>query len=109
MVNPPQEMVRLTHQLSEAIRSPHSRNKSSEQILSACRYGEFIRDNVFAVVTNTFPLFCEQLSENELNQFIDEFVETHSADEPEFHHIATELVKFVASIIQQIELNEELP
>ncbi|MFA0055764.1 HvfC family peptide modification chaperone [Vibrio echinoideorum] len=62
---------------------------------SECRYSEFIRDNVFGVLNNTFPLFCQQVEQSQLLILVDEFVVVHYASEPEFHHIATEFVSFV--------------
>ncbi|MDD1824922.1 putative DNA-binding domain-containing protein [Photobacterium sp. ZSDE20] len=88
MHNPPSSMVRQTQALAALIRSPLEDN-------TVCRYSEFIRDNVFAVLNNTFPLFCQQVDQDQLLILVDEFVVVHYASEPEFHHIATEFVSFV--------------
>ena len=88
MLNPPSQMLAQTERLSAMIRLPN------EQI-DGCRYSEFIRDNVFGVVTNTFPLFAAQFSHLQLEQMIDGFVAKHAAFEAEFHQIASEFVKFV--------------
>ncbi|UWZ97062.1 putative DNA-binding domain-containing protein [Vibrio splendidus] len=88
MHNPPSSMVRQTQALAALIRSPLEDN-------TVCRYSEFIRDNVFAVLNNTFPLFCQQVDQDQLLILVDEFVVVHYASEPEFHHIATEFVSFI--------------
>lgn len=88
MHNPPSSMVRQTQALAALIRSPLEDN-------TVCRYSEFIRDNVFAVLNNTFLLFCQQVDQDQLLILVDEFVVVHYASEPEFHHIATEFVIFV--------------
>lgn len=88
MHNPPNMMITQTQALAALIRSPLEDN-------AVCRYSEFIRDNVFGVLNNTFPLFCQQVDQDQLLILVDEFVVVHYASEPEFHHIATEFVRFV--------------
>ncbi|PMM41211.1 HvfC family peptide modification chaperone [Vibrio splendidus] len=88
MHNPPSMMITQTQALTGLIRLPLEEN-------SECRYSEFIRDNVFGVLNNTFPLFCQQIEQSQLLILVDEFVVVHYASEPEFHHIATEFVSFV--------------
>lgn len=88
MHNPPSMMISQTQALTALIRSPLEDN-------AVCRYSEFIRDNVFGVLNNTFPLFCQQVDQDQLLMLVDEFVVVHYASEPEFHHIATEFVSFV--------------
>ncbi|MCG7488723.1 DUF2063 domain-containing protein [Vibrio sp. Of14-4] len=88
MLNPPSQMLAQTERLSAMIRLP---NEQSD----GCRYSEFIRDNVFGVVTNTFPLFSAQFSHLQLEQMIDGFVAKHAAFEAEFHQIASEFVQFL--------------
>ncbi|MEZ9895120.1 putative DNA-binding domain-containing protein [Vibrio lentus] len=88
MHNPPSMMITQTKALTVLIRSPLEDN-------AVCRYSEFIRDNVFGVLNNTFPLFCQQVDQDQLLMLVDEFVVVHYASEPEFHHIATEFVSFV--------------
>ncbi|CAH6824978.1 conserved hypothetical protein [Vibrio chagasii] len=88
MHNPPSSMVTQTQALAALIRSPLEDN-------TVCRYSEFIRDNVFGVLNNTFPLFCQQVDQDQLLILVDEFVVVHYASEPEFHHIATEFVSFI--------------
>ncbi|MEZ9432747.1 putative DNA-binding domain-containing protein [Vibrio lentus] len=88
MHNPPSMMITQTQALTALIRSPLEDN-------AVCRYSEFIRDNVFGVLNNTFPLFCQQVDQDQLLMLVDEFVVVHYASEPEFHHIATEFVSFV--------------
>ena len=88
MLNPPSQMLAQTERLSAMIRLPNEQR-------DGCRYSEFIRDNVFGVVTNTFPLFSSQFSHLQLEQMVDSFVAKHAAFEAEFHQIASEFVQFV--------------
>ncbi|WP_215405938.1 HvfC/BufC family peptide modification chaperone [Vibrio gigantis] len=96
MHNPPSMMMTQTEALTALIRSPLEDN-------SLCRYSEFIRDNVFSVLNNTFPLFCQQVDQDQLLMLVDEFVVVHYASEPEFHHIATEFVSFIQRRTQPID------
>lgn len=89
MFRPPLTMSIPMQALTNAIRSP------TEQGIQACRYREFIRNNIFSVITNTFPLFCAQFTEENLYVLTDEWLKTHCATEPEFHQIATEFVQFI--------------
>lgn len=61
---------------------------------SAYRYSEFICENVFSVIENSFPLFFSTQNEDYIRKLSQEFVHFHHAVEPEFHHIATEFVRF---------------
>ncbi|MFY2507821.1 putative DNA-binding domain-containing protein [Vibrio pectenicida] len=88
MLNPPCQMQVQTESLAVMIRLPNEQNV-------LCRYSEFIRDNVFGVVSNTFPLFCDLFSCIQLERMIDVFVAKHDAFEAEFHQIATEFVQFL--------------
>ncbi|MDK9735838.1 putative DNA-binding domain-containing protein [Vibrio sp. D404a] len=93
MHSPPSAMVRQTQALASLIRSSNKGMGSNES--NACRYSEFIRDNVLGVLHNTFPLFSQQVSHRQLQTLVDEFVVAHDASEPEFHQIATEFVSFI--------------
>ncbi|YCO00879.1 HvfC family peptide modification chaperone [Vibrio sp. VNB-15] len=86
MLNPPSKMRAQTESLTALIRTPMNQH-------ALCRYSEFIRDNILGVVANTFPLFSSQFTEGQLKGMADDFVVTHGASEPEFHHIATEFVQ----------------
>ncbi|GLT17163.1 DUF2063 domain-containing protein [Vibrio zhanjiangensis] len=88
MLNPPSQMQLQTQRLATMIRLP---SKQSTE----CRYSEFIRDNVLAVVTTTFPLFYAQFSHQQLACMLDGFMAKHGAFEAEFHQIATEFVRFL--------------
>ncbi|MFM2589970.1 putative DNA-binding domain-containing protein [Vibrio sp. TBV020] len=88
MHNPPASLVHETESLTALIRSPFG-------LSSVCRYSQFIRNNVLSVLNNTFPMFCDALNGESLNQLVDDFVVVHYASEPEFHHIATEFVKYI--------------
>ncbi|GAL20821.1 hypothetical protein JCM19235_3823 [Vibrio maritimus] len=95
MHNPPGQMLHQTESLARLVRDGRTEE---------CQYGEFIRDNIFGVVTNTFPLFVARVGDKKLNQLLDGFLLKHCAMEPEFHHIATEFVQYV----QQCPMAEAL-
>ncbi|MGD8111689.1 DUF2063 domain-containing protein [Vibrio sp. TRT 17S01] len=88
MLNVSNQMHAQTESLTALIRTPAQQG-------SLCRYGEFIRENILGVVTNTFPLFCSEFDSKQIEKMVDDFVVLHGANEPEFHHIATEFTLFV--------------
>jgi hypothetical protein len=89
MLKPPVKMSLQMQALTKSIRTP------SLQRELPCRYQEFIRSNLYSVITHSFPLFCSQLTESTVYTLVDEWLFMHGATEPEFHHIATEFVKFI--------------
>ncbi|TXE66640.1 putative DNA-binding domain-containing protein [Serratia nematodiphila] len=60
----------------------------------AC-YRELIRQNLSEILKCTFPLFSRELPAHKTNDLIESFLNAHPAEEPEFHHIATEWLKFM--------------
>ncbi|ASG07509.1 DUF2063 domain-containing protein [Vibrio anguillarum] len=89
MLKPPMNMRMSMYALTCVIRSPVAQGEPH------CRYREFIRENIYSVITHTFPLFCSQLNEETLYILTDEWLVTYGATEPEFHQIATEFVQFI--------------
>ncbi len=87
MLNTPTTMSTEIELFSKAIRQ-QPKQKSTR------RYHEFICENIVGVIENTFPLFSETQSADDLNQLANEFIYYHGATEPEFHQIATEFVQF---------------
>jgi uncharacterized protein len=90
MQRPPQNMQKLTQAFADGVR-----HTSIEQARSITRYHEFVRDNVRSVITHTFPMFSQQLSEQTIEYWVNTFLLHSQAIEPEFHHIATEFVRFL--------------
>ncbi len=89
---PPESMQALMQGFADNVRKkPMLSNKDS------ANYHEFVWGNVHSVVTQTFPLFSENLTEETLQQWVTAFIKESHAIEPEFHHIATEFVRFVQS------------
>ncbi|MFB9217341.1 HvfC/BufC family peptide modification chaperone [Vibrio sinaloensis] len=105
MHEPPTSLVSECESLTTLIRSPFGAS-------SLCRYSQFIRNNVINVLNYSFPMFCKQLSDEALKQLVDDFVVVHYAAEPEFHHIATEFVKYIqirtTSILSDGSLTSDL-
>ncbi|MGF1700135.1 putative DNA-binding domain-containing protein [Photobacterium makurazakiensis] len=73
------------------------RHTHTPQAKSISQYHEFIRSNVHSVVTQTFPLFSQLITETTMEDWVTRFLLRSQAVEPEFHHIATEFVRFVQS------------
>jgi len=90
MQRPPQNMQDLTQAFANGVR-----HTSIEQARSITRYHEFVRDNVRSVITHTFPMFSQQLPKQTIDHWVNEFLLQSQAIEPEFHHIATEFVRFL--------------
>lgn len=60
-------------------------------------YRSFLRGNIIGVIEKTFPIFSAQVGKERVCYLVDEFLATYGAEEAEFHHIATEFVKFLRS------------
>ncbi|MEO9080161.1 MAG: putative DNA-binding domain-containing protein [Rhodanobacter sp.] len=57
-------------------------------------YGALLRDNVLDVLSCSFPRFCGACGRGSTAALASAFVVQHSSQRPQFHHIATEFVKF---------------
>ena len=90
MLNAPKNLYFHTQILCEAIRQPDTATP-----LSMLRYQQFIYENIVGVITQTFPLFSKNTSNDMRAMLVNKFLANHKATEPEFHHIATEFVRFV--------------
>ena len=89
---PPSNMLSLMQAFADGVRQ-HNEHREK----SIGQYHDFIWGNVHSVINQTFPMFSQQLQEDELNNLVTAFVEHSHAIEPEFHHIATEFVRFIQS------------
>jgi hypothetical protein len=58
-------------------------------------YRNIVRANLSEVLKCTFPLFINELGKEGQAHFVEGFLNKHQATEPEYHHIATEWVRFV--------------
>lgn len=73
----------------------------TESLAKAIRHGgiahyqTFVRAHILEVIEQTFPHVNRHITLAEKSQCVDDFIRTHQAIEPEFHHIATEFVRFV--------------
>lgn len=88
------KMQSFTH----AIRYGNSTDKKIQM------YREFIIGNVSGVLENTFPYFNTHASQELKNAILKVFFEDNISSEPEFHQIATGILKSSKSV----EMNEEL-
>ncbi|MCX9000434.1 putative DNA-binding domain-containing protein [Citrobacter portucalensis] len=59
-------------------------------------YRKIIRDNIGGVLRSVFPLFCRCLNEAEIRELVEVYLSRHSASQPEFHQVATELLLFMS-------------
>lgn len=58
-------------------------------------YRNIIRDNIHEILNKTFPLLSKELNTERKKIIVDNFILKHSANEAEFHKIATELICFI--------------
>lgn len=83
----PQRMQQQTAWLASRVRLP--------QDGIASQYARSVRANVESVLESTFPLTHGHWEQVDRWQLVEGFVAHHCADAPEFHHIATEFVRYV--------------
>lgn len=60
-------------------------------------YGTLLRENVLEAIGCSFPLFCECLQAEKREHLASTFMAMHAAQLPQFHHAATEFVRFAQS------------
>lgn len=87
MKMPPERLKQDISVLSSGIRQ----GKESKSGL----YGDFILGNIKDVFENSYPILTQHLGQEEKQKLLQDFLAEHNAMEPEFHHIATELLIFV--------------
>lgn len=83
----PQRMQQQTAWLASRVRLP--------QDGIASQYARSVRANVESVLESVFPLTHGHWEPVDRWQLVEGFVAHHGADAPEFHHIATEFVRYV--------------
>lgn len=98
----PLSLIQAETKLSALIRSKERAISNSCSGISL--YREIIRENILGVLHGVFPLFCQSLDPIQCKQLIDDFLGQHSANQPEFHQIATELLLFIR---QEMHISSE--
>lgn len=88
----PQALRQHTEMLSHKIRHSDLHALASSNLQ---HYHTFIRAHVKEVIEQTFPHFNRRISEADKLRYVDAFIRTHAAIEPEFYQIATEFVRFI--------------
>ena len=83
----PQRMQQQTAWLASRVRLP--------QDGIASHYARSVRANVESVLESAFPLTHAHWAPVDRWQLVEGFVIQHGAEAPEFHHIATEFVRYV--------------
>ncbi|WP_421324497.1 putative DNA-binding domain-containing protein [Aeromonas veronii] len=83
----PQRMQQQTAWLASRVRLP--------QDGIASHYARSVRANVESVLESAFPLTHAHWAPVDRWQLVEGFVIAHGAEAPEFHHIATEFVRYV--------------
>lgn len=83
----PQRMQQQTSWLASRVRLP--------QDGIASHYARSVRANVESVLESAFPLTHAHWAPVDRWQLVEGFVIAHGAEAPEFHHIATEFVRYV--------------
>ncbi|MGR5065195.1 HvfC/BufC family peptide modification chaperone [Photobacterium sp. DNB22_13_2] len=92
MHRPPNNMKALMQIFADGVRQI-----STPDVKSISQYHDLIKSNISSVISQTFPLFSKYASETELKVWCRDFLLNSHALEPEFHHIATEFVRFMQS------------
>ncbi|WP_192482761.1 MULTISPECIES: putative DNA-binding domain-containing protein [Cysteiniphilum] len=89
----PSLLVIATNRLCQNIRcKQHDLTYENKPI-----YRNFILGNIQSVIEGTFPLFNKMTCPKLLTLLIEDFLMHHPANEPQFHHIATEFLRFAQS------------
>lgn len=83
----PQRMQQQTAWLASRVRLPEDG--------IASHYARSVRANVESVLESAFPLTHAHWAPVDRWQLVEGFVIAHGAEAPEFHHIATEFVRYV--------------
>lgn len=94
MQNAPSQLKQNIERLTHFIRSSENDQASPGNATTSRYYREFVRGNIKEVIQHSFPEFCSCADEETVDTLAEGFLKTHKATEPEFHHIATEFVRF---------------
>ncbi|WHN66234.1 putative DNA-binding domain-containing protein [Cysteiniphilum sp. QT6929] len=94
----PSNFVMAIDKLCAKIRDKQNNITSSSHTL----YRSFILGNINSVIAVSFPLFHKIICCEQLSLLVDDFLMHHHATEPQFHHIATEFLRFA-------QLHRDLP
>lgn len=89
---PPNNMKVLMQTFADGVR-----HINAPKVKSIAQYHDLVKGNVSSVISQTFPLFSQYTSEPVLEVWCRDFLHNSQALEPEFHHIATEFVRFMQS------------
>lgn len=103
LLSVPESLKSAIQTLSHQLRKPLT--CTTECASSLQIYRQIICDNIQLVLENTFPLFSARLDIEQRHQWVSEFIQQHSAEQPEFHQIATEWLLFLR---QQAVLNKQM-
>ncbi|MGV3346498.1 putative DNA-binding domain-containing protein [Enterobacteriaceae bacterium LUAb1] len=93
-MNVPHSLLDNTERLTQQIRAESHAAFSAGVIC----YRNLIRNNIDEVFSCAFPLACRQLTLPQKRSLISRFLTAHRAEEPEYHHIATELLRFIQQL-----------
>ncbi|MBZ6074434.1 HvfC/BufC family peptide modification chaperone [Aeromonas schubertii] len=91
--HPPLRLQLQTEWLARRIRNP--------QAGVARPYVQSIRASVTSVLEGCFAMTLEQLAPAEREALVEGFVAHHGAQEPAFHHIATEFVRYLQGRLER--------
>ncbi|KEQ17912.1 HvfC/BufC family peptide modification chaperone [Endozoicomonas numazuensis] len=94
MLTAPPTLKQNIETLTRTIRSQGIQSIPGKNI-SSRYYREFVRGNIKEVVQHSFPKFCSCIDEETMDSLANGFLKNHKTIEPEFHHIATEFVRFI--------------
>ncbi len=91
MISAPESLIYHTERFCGTIRQ-NTQARLNEGL--AC-YRSLVRQNLSEILKCTFPLFSREFNAQQQGDLIERFLNEHSAEEPEFHHIATEWLQFI--------------
>lgn len=62
-------------------------------------YSQLLAQNILGVIRHSFPAFSAHIATDDLERFVSEFMRLHPARLPQFHDIATEVVRFAQPLV----------
>lgn len=68
-------------------------------------YRKIVRENIYGVLQDVFPLFCRQFDGIRMRVLTEDFLYHHHASQPEFHQLATEWLLFIRQRSQMLPHN----
>lgn len=91
MNQPPYLLTQLIREFTAQLRATGVSSPSG----AVRNYRAFLRGNLTDVIACVFPLFSREAGQARIGHLVAAFLAEHGAREAEFHHLATEFVRFI--------------